>query len=151
MKNDTLKMFAPHIELLVFAPYGDSSSQVNEPANAKLTLVLEGGFYGNPKFTGPGITVSESSKRLIEFVRENHGEDVLKTHSFWRASTLREKYEETGVVPWNDVVSCIYHPVSSSPKREMSNQEFDDMWKRERAMEEGMLQGIDVYNEMMCY
>ena len=141
-----------HVELLVFAPYGDSSSQVNEPANAKLTLVLEGGFWGNPKFTGPGITVSESSKRLIEFVRENHGEDVLKTHSFWRASTLREKYEETGVVPWNDVVSCIYHPGGcSSPKREMSNQEFDDMWKRERAMEEGMLQGIDVYNEMMGY
>ena len=141
-----------HVELLVFAPYGDSSSQVNEPANAKLTLVLEGGFYGNPKFTGPGIIVNESSKRLIEFVRENHGEDVLKTHSFWRASTLREKYEEKGVVPWNDVVSCIYHPVGcSSPKREMSNQEFDDMWKRERAMEEGMLQGIDVYNEMMGY
>ena len=142
-----------HVELLVFAPYGDSSSQVNEPANAKLTLVLEGGFYGNPKFTGPGITVDERTKRLIEFVRENHGEDVLKTHSFWRASTLREKYKETGVVPWNDVVSCIYHPggCSSSKKREMSNQEFDDMWKRERAMEEGMLQGIDVYNEMMGY
>ena len=140
-----------HVELLVFAPYGDSSSQVNEPANAKLTLVLEGGFYGNPKFTGPGITIDERTKRLIEFVRENHGSDVLKTHSFWRASTLREKYEETGVVPWNDVVSCIYHPggCNSSKKREMSNQEFDDMWKRERAMEEGMLQGIDVYNEMM--
>ena len=141
-----------HVDLLVFAPFGDSSSQVNEPANAKLTLVLEGGFWGNPLFVGPGITVDERTKRLIEFVRENHGSGVLETHSFWRASTLREKYEETGVVPWNDVVSCIYHPGGcSSPKREMSNQEFDDMWRRERAMEEGMLQGIDVYNEMMGY
>ena len=140
-----------HVYLLVFAPYGDSSSQVNEPANAKLTLELVGGFYGNPLYTGPGISVNESTRRLIEFVRENHGEDVLKTHSFWRAFTLREKYEETGVVPWNDINSCIYHPVSISPKREMSNKEFDDMWRRERAMEEGMLQGIDVYNEMMGY
>ena len=140
-----------HIELLVFAPFGDSSSQVNEPANAKLTLELVGGFWGNPLFVGPGITVDERTKRLIEFVRENHGSGVLETHSFWRASTLREKYEETGVVPWNDVVSCIYHPVSSSSKREMSNKEFNDMWRRERAMEEGMLQGIDVYNEMMGY
>ena len=41
-----------HVKIV--APYGDSSSQVNEPANAKLTLVLEGGFYGNPKFTGQG-------------------------------------------------------------------------------------------------
>ena len=140
-----------HVYLLVFAPYGDSSSQVNEPANAKLTIELEGGFYGNPLYTGPGITVDESTRRLIELVRERHGSGVLETHSFWRAFTLRKKYEETGVVPWNDVVSCIYHPVSSSPKREMSNQEFDDMWRRERAMEEGMLQGIDVYNEMMGY
>lgn len=140
-----------HVYLLVFAPYGDSSSQVNEPANAKLTLELVGGFYGNPLYAGPGISVDESTRRLIEFVRENHGEDLLKTHSFWRAFTLREKYEETGVVPWNDINSCIYHPVSISPKREMSNKEFDDMWRRERAMEEGMLQGIDVYNEIMGY
>ena len=140
-----------HVYLLVFAPYGDSSSQVNEPENAKLTLELVGGFYGNPLYTGPGISVDESARRLIAFVRENHGEYVLKTHSFWRAFTLREKYEETGVVPWNDINSCIYHPVSISPKREMSNKEFDDMWRRERAMEEGMLQGIDVYNEMMGY
>ena len=141
-----------HVDLLVFAPFGDSSSQVNEPANAKLTLMLEGGFWGNPLFVGPGITIDERTKRLIEFVRENHGSGVLETHSFWRASTLREKYEETGVVPWNDVVSCIYHPGGcSSPKKEMSNEEFDDMWRRERAMEEGMLQGIDVYNEMMGY
>ena len=141
-----------HIALLVFAPYGDSSSQVNAPENAKLMLELVGGFYGNPLYTGPGISVDESTRRLIAFVRENHGEDVLKTHSFWRASTLREKYEETGVVPWNDVVSCIYHPGGcSSPKRKMSNEEFDDMWRREKAMEEGMLQGIDVYNEMTGY
>jgi len=141
-----------HVELLVFAPYGDSSSQVNESANAKLTLELEGGFYGNPLYTGPGISVDESTRRLIEFVRERHGSGILETHSFWRAFTLREKYEETGVVPWNDINSCIYHPSGcSSPKREMSSQEFDDMWRRERAMEEGMLQGIKVYNEMMGY
>jgi hypothetical protein len=104
-----------HVALLVFAPYEDSSSQVNEPANAKLTLELVGGFYGNPLYTGPGISVNESARRLFEFVRENHGEGVLKTHSFWRASTLRETYEDTGGVPWNVVVSCIYHPVKSSP------------------------------------
>lgn len=145
-------MMKKHITLLVFAPYGDSSSQVNEPANAKLTLEVVGGFYGNPLYAGPGITVREGVKRLVEFVRKEHGSEILETHSFWKASTLRERYEETGVVPWNDVVSCIYHPNQSySNKVEMSNQEFDDMWRRERAMEEGMLQGIDVYNEMMGY
>jgi len=41
--------------------------------------------------------------------------------------------------------------VSDGPKREMSNKEFNDMWRRERAMEEGMLQGIDAYNEVMGY
>ena len=34
-----------HIAFLVFAPYGDSSSQVNEEKNKKLMIEIEGKWW----------------------------------------------------------------------------------------------------------
>ena len=65
-----------HIAFLVFAPYGDSSSQVNEEKNKKLMIEIEGGYYNNPRFFGPGISHSVRLDRFISLVRDKNGEDV---------------------------------------------------------------------------
>lgn len=144
-----------HIALLVFAPYGDSSSKVNDEGNKELTLELTGGYYNNPAYFGPGITHKLRHDRILSFVKENRGEDILKTHTFWYANTLKDKYEENGDVPWNDVCQCLYHPQKDSQEKKeevvMSDAEFDDMWRNEIAMETGMLYGIDAYNDIRGY
>lgn len=142
-----------HIAFLVFAPYGDSSSQVNEEENKKLTIEIEGGYYNNSRYFGPGISHSVRLDRLISLVKDKNGEDVLSTHTFWYANTLKDNYDNTGVIPWDDVCECIYHPSKSNSeeKVEMSDKEFYDMWRMEIAMEAGMLYGIDGYNDIRGY
>ena len=139
-----------HIAFLVFAPYGDSSSQVNEDKNKKLMIELEGGYYNNPRYFGPGISHSVRLDRLISLVRDKNGEDVLNTHTFWYTNTLKDNYEKSGIIPWEDVCQCIYHPSKSNSeeKVEMSDEDFYEMWRNEIAMETGMLYGIDAYNDI---
>ena len=99
-----------YITLLVFAPYGEASDSVNKEENVKLALEVKGGVYGNDYYSGPGITVSERARRLVKFVREERGDRILETHSFWRARMPREEYLQTGVVSQEDINELVYHP-----------------------------------------
>ena len=99
-----------YITLLVFAPYGEASDNVNKEENVKLALEVEGGVYGNDYYSGPGITVIERARRLVKFVREERGDGILQTHSFWRARMPREEYLKSGVVSQEDINELVYHP-----------------------------------------
>tara|TARA_Y100001958_G_C21052882_1_gene418403 strand:+ start:139 stop:573 length:435 start_codon:yes stop_codon:yes gene_type:complete len=138
------------LTVFTFAKDGEFFSDSLE--NKDLHIAIEGYWYDNPKYHGPDIDNSIRLKRFKELVCEVHSKEILNTHSIWRSTVLEEVYKNDKHIKYNDLSECMWHPPKESNiKNVVSDEEFDRMWNQERAMEIGMLHGIDAYNDYRGY